>query len=302
LHCVFSCWSDGSEGGLCVFSVFAKFQQNFRSNLANQPSTSSALPQHSMVFTGIVEEMGTVVGLVKDPDMQLWDGSRGEGWVLTVSADITLSTESMYVGVSIAVNGTCLTATSYDLDASPKTCAFGLSPETLRRTNLHLLATGDLVNMERSMKASARNSGHFVQGHVDGVGTIVKKWTEGDSLWIRVQTIPDIIKYVVPKGYIAVDGTSLTVCEVNAQECWFTFMLVEYTQKHIVVPLKKEDGTGIVNLEVDVLGKYVDRSMANVLERLNVLETNAKGLKVAVVGGMGLMCLMVGYRLFLGRR
>ena len=117
------------------------------------------------------------------------------------------------------------------------------------------------------MKASARNSGHFVQGHVDGVGTIVKKWVEGDSLWIRVSAPSAITRYLVPKGYVAVDGTSLTVCDVNVAEGWFTFMLVEYTQKHIVVPLKSDDGTGKVNIEVDVLGKYVERSMRSMLER-----------------------------------
>ena len=225
-----------------------------------------------MVFTGIVEEMGTVVSLVELSDMVLWDGSRGTGWVLTVAADVTLAPESMYVGVSIAVNGTCLTATSFDLESSPRTCAFGLSPETLRRTNLGGLSAGDKVNMERSMKASARNSGHFVQGHVDGVGTIVKKWVEGDSLWIRVSAPSAITRYLVPKGYVAVDGTSLTVCDVNVAEGWFTFMLVEYTQKHIVVPLKSDDGTGKVNIEVDVLGKYVERSMRSMLERLAKVE------------------------------
>ena len=226
-----------------------------------------------MVFTGIVEEMGTVVSLTEHSNMLLWDGSHGTGWVLTVNADITLSPESMYIGVSIAVNGTCLTATEYDLESVPRVCSFGLSPETLRRTNLERLKPGEKVNMERSMKADSRNSGHFVQGHVDGTGTIIKKWVEGDSLWIRVQTPPEITKYLVPKGYVAVDGTSLTVCEVNTTENWFTFMLVEYTQKHIVVPLKLDDGTGIVNIEVDVLGKYVERSMVSTLERLDVIES-----------------------------
>ena len=241
-----------------------------------------------MVFTGIVEEMGTVVSLAQLADMVLWDGSRGAGWVLTVQADVTLAPESMYVGVSIAVNGTCLTATSFSApeEGVPRTCAFGLSPETLRRTNLGGLKAGDRVNMERSMKASARNSGHFVQGHVDGVGTIAKKWVEGDSLWIRVAAPPAITRYLVPKGYVAVDGTSLTVCDVNVAEGWFTFMLVEYTQKHIVVPLKPADGTGKVNIEVDVLGKYVERSMSSVLERLARVEL-VLGLGDGVGGGGG---------------
>ena len=255
---------------------YYQYSTNTTSNLANYtPKPFQVfLLAPAMVFTGIVEEMGTVISLVEKDGMVLWDGSKGTGWVLTVSANVTLSTESMYVGVSIAVNGTCLTATEYDLEAEPRWCSFGLSPETLRCTNLERLQPGDKVNMERSMKAESRNSGHFVQGHVDGVGTIIKKWVEGDSLWIRVQTTPEIIKYLVPKGYVAVDGTSLTVCEVNTTENWFTFMLVEYTQKHIVVPLKSDDGTGVVNLEVDVLGKYVERSMAAVLERLDAIESH----------------------------
>ncbi len=240
-----------------------------------------------MVFTGIVEEMGTVVSLEERHDMALWDGSRGTGWVLTVRADVTLAPDSTYEGCSIAVNGTCLTATAFDLAAgAPRTVAFGLSPETLRRTNLGGLRPGDKVNMERSMQASARNSGHFVQGHVDGVGTLVQKWVEGDSLWVRVRAPPEIVRYLVPKGYVAVDGTSLTVCDVNLQEHWFTFMLVEYTQKHIVVPLKPADGTGRVNIEVDVLGKYVERSMASVLQRLAVVEAKL-GITAGAGGGAG---------------
>ena len=141
-----------------------------------------------MVFTGIVE-MGTVVDLQEKDDMELWDGSRGSGWVLTVHADVVLEPASTYIGCSIAVNGTCLTATAFDLEAEPRVCSFGLSPETLRRTNLGQLSAGDKVNLERSMKASARNSGHFVQGHVDDVGTITKTWTEGDSLWVRVSVL-----------------------------------------------------------------------------------------------------------------
>jgi riboflavin synthase len=245
-----------------------------------------------MVFTGIVEEMGEVVSLEKHSSMTLWDGSIGEGWILKVAADVTYSKESMYEGVSIAVNGTCLTATSYDIESTIKTCDFGLSPETLRRTNLHLLKKGDPVNMERSMKGSSRNSGHFVQGHVDGVGTVIKKWVEGDSLWIRVSTTPDIMKYIVTKGYIAVDGTSLTVCEVNNKEHWFTFMLVEYTQKHIIVPLKKDDGSGIVNLEVDVLGKYVERSMTDVLQRLESVENQVSTIKNVLVPGLLVVSLI----------
>ena len=99
--------------------------------------------------------------------------------------------------------------------------------------------------------------GHFVQGHVDGTGEIVLFKTEGDSLWVKVKTSPDLMKYIVPKGFIAVDGTSLTVVKVYDDESCFDFMLVAYTQQKVVIPTKKVGDR--VNLEVDILGKYVER-------------------------------------------
>eukprot|EP00262_Sarcandra_glabra_P021814 TRINITY_DN9377_c0_g1_i3.p1 TRINITY_DN9377_c0_g1~~TRINITY_DN9377_c0_g1_i3.p1 ORF type:complete len:141 (+),score=25.41 TRINITY_DN9377_c0_g1_i3:435-857(+) len=116
---------------------------------------------------------------------------------------------------------------------------------------------GSLVNLERSLQPSSRMGGHFVQGHVDGTGEIVSIVLEGDSMWIKVRTSPELLKFIVPKGYIAVDGTSLTVVKVYDEEGCFDFMLVAYTQQKIVVALKKVGEK--VNLEVDVLGKYVER-------------------------------------------
>lgn len=120
-----------------------------------------------MVFTGIVEELGIVVSNRISDSVRLWDGSVGQGWLLTVQARLAL--EGAYEGCSIAVNGTCLTVTEFSEDSF----TVGLAPETLLRTNLGELATGDPVNLERSMKGDARISGHNVQGHVDGTGSIL---------------------------------------------------------------------------------------------------------------------------------
>jgi riboflavin synthase len=137
----------------------------------------------------------------------------------------------------------------------------GLSPETLRKTSLIELKTGSLVNLERAVQPDSRMGGHFVQGHVDGTGMIVEKEPEGDSLWIKVKADKGLLKYIVPKGFIAVDGTSLTVVDVMEEEECFNFMLVAYTQQKVVVPLKEVGQK--VNLEVDILGKYVERLLSS---------------------------------------
>jgi len=216
------------------------------------------------MFTGIVEEMGVVLELYVSDDLVLWDGSRGTGTVLKVNCGKVL--QQCYLGASIAVNGVCLTVTAFDESSA----TFGLAPETLRRTNLGDLKCGSKVNLERSATIGDRNSGHFVQGHVDCTGTISKKYPENDSLWIEVTVPAEYVNYIVEKGYIAIDGTSLTVCSVDAKTCTFTFMLVQYTQLHVIIP-KKEVGDK-VNIEVDVLGKYSHRAVAAVTDRMNKLE------------------------------
>ena len=129
---------------------------------------------------------------------------------------------------------------------------------------------GDLVNVERALPADGRNSGHFVQGHVDDIGIIEELRPDGDSLWVRVRPPARLMPYIVPKGFIAIDGTSLTVCNVNAAEGWFDFMLIAFTQQKVVIP-KKAVGDA-VNLEVDVLAKYVEQGLKAVTARLDVLE------------------------------
>ncbi|CAK8565844.1 unnamed protein product [Lathyrus sativus] len=200
------------------------------------------------LFTGLVEEIGTVKQIGASPD---------GGFDLKVNATTVL--DGINLGDSIAVNGTCLTVTEFDTKTSDFTV--GLAPETLRKTSLSELEAGSQVNLERAVTPVTRMGGHFVQGHVDGTGEIVSMVPEGDSLWVKIKVEKELLKYIVPKGFIAVDGTSLTVVDVFDDEVCFNFMLVAYTQDKIVVPLKKFGQK--VNLEVDILGKYVERLLSS---------------------------------------
>lgn len=244
-----------------------------------------------MVFTGIVEEMGTVAKIERKADLEMWDGSKSEGFILRIKCKIAL--DGAYIGCSIAVNGTCLTVTAFDKEAFEVNCA----PETLRRTDLGDLEVGSLVNLERSMAGSDRNSGHVVQGHVDEAGKILEFKPEGDSLWVRISLSDDLLPFVVPKGYIAVDGTSLTVCEVNREERWFNLMLIAHTQKCIVVPKKKVGER--VNLEADCIGKYAATAVGNVRGELKQLE---KSLRLTQALAAAAMCVAATCCAMLARR
>ncbi len=241
-----------------------------------------------MVFSGIVRERGRVVSLEERDDVTQWDGSVSKGTIMVVAMDKGL--EGSYVGCSIAINGVCLTATV--LDAKAKTATFGLAPETLSRSNLGALRPGSLVNVEPSLKADAMNSGHYVQGHVDGTGVILEKRKDKESLWVRIGRVPEkLMAGIVEKGYIAVDGTSLTVCRVNSSERWFELMLVSHTQQIIVLPLKEIGET--VNLEVDVMGKYAARASEPLKKRMRRAEVVLFGLAVGVAALAGYVLLSV---------
>jgi riboflavin synthase len=194
------------------------------------------------MFTGIVEEIGTVQALAQ----------REGGWQLVVRGPLAAS--DSHPGDSVAVNGVCLTV----VQRSGDDLTFGLAPETLARSNLGDLKPGSGANLERALPATGRVGGHFVQGHVDGTGLLAERTPDGDSLRIAVQTTPDLLRYLVPKGYVAVDGTSLTVIDVLRDR--FTFMLVAYTRQHIVLPGLPLGAR--VNLEVDVLAKYAEKFLA----------------------------------------
>jgi len=191
------------------------------------------------MFTGIVEELGRVQAC----------SPSGNGFDLSVKCTTVL--DGTQLGDSIAVNGVCLTVTTLQADSFTA----GLAPETRSRTNLDKLSQGDAVNLERSVTPSTRMGGHFVQGHVDATGTIKEFRKDQDALWVSINAPEDLMRYIVTKGYITLDGTSLTV--VDTGKNWFNVTLVAYTQQHIVMPNKAIGDK--VNIEVDVLGKYVER-------------------------------------------
>ncbi|XP_071692347.1 riboflavin synthase-like isoform X1 [Rutidosis leptorrhynchoides] len=220
----------------------------FKSHTAKLNQSVACRTQINSLFTGIVDEMGEV--------RQLGFDESGESLDMIIRSPTVL--QDVNLGDSIAVNGTCLTVTEFNSERLE--FKVGLAPETLRKTSLVELEKGSVVNLERAVKPSTRMGGHFVQGHVDGTGEIVSLDPEGDSLWVKVKTSPEILKFIVPKGFIAVDGTSLTVVNVFDEESCFNFMLVEYTQQKVVIALKKVGQK--VNLEVDILGKYVERLLS----------------------------------------
>ncbi len=198
------------------------------------------------MFTGIVEELGQVLAC----------SPTSSGFDLSIKCNTVLADTRL--GDSIAVNGVCLTVT--ELTESSFTA--GLAPETRSRTNLDQLKTGAPVNLERSVTPSTRMGGHFVQGHVDATGSIKSFRKDQDALWVAIEVPVELMRYIVTKGYITLDGTSLTV--VDTGENWFNVTLVAYTQQHIVMPTKSEGD--LVNIEVDVLGKYVER----IIEHKNI--------------------------------
>lgn len=190
------------------------------------------------MFTGIVEEVGRVRAL-----------RAGAEPSLTVEAEVVLG--GTRLGDSISINGACLTVTALGHD----NFTVGLMPETLRRTNLGQLRAGDSVNLERALALGARLGGHFVQGHIDGTGRLADVRQEGQALVLRFTAPPEVMRYVVPKGFIAVDGISLTV--VDSDRGSFSVSLVTFTQLNVTLSAKRPGYT--VNLETDILGKYVER-------------------------------------------
>ena len=187
------------------------------------------------MFTGIVEELGEVVS-VSDTRLVV----RGP----LVTSDATY-------GASIAVNGCCLTVTDLDGD----TFAADVMVETFKRTSLGALAPGDPVNLERPMRADGRFGGHVVQGHVDGLGVVASARDEGFARVVTIEAEPDLLRYVVEKGSIAIDGVSLTVATVD--DGGFTVSLIPETLERTT--LGAATPGRVVNLEVDVLAKYVEK-------------------------------------------
>jgi len=190
------------------------------------------------LFTGIIEEIGTI--------QRVAGGTAGQ---LVVAAQTVL--ESTRVGDSIAVNGVCLTVTRLEKRAF----AVDVMPQTLRQSNLGRLHVGSAVNLERAVQPSGRLGGHLVQGHSDSIGQIVRTMHEQNALWVTITAPPEVMRYIVPRAFIAVDGASLTVAQVETDR--FAVSLIPHTQAHITLP--QQPIGAVVNLEVDIVAKYVER-------------------------------------------
>ena len=191
------------------------------------------------MFTGIVEEMGQVEGI-----------QRGkQSAVLTIRAKTVL--EGTKIGDSIAVNGVCLTVTSLLSDRF----SADVMHETLDRTALAGLRRGSLVNLERAMAADGRFGGHIVAGHIDGTGRITRIKRDDNAVWYTVQAAPQLLRYIVEKGSIAMDGISLTVARV--EETAFSISAIPHTVAQTALQNRREGD--LVNLETDIIGKYVEK-------------------------------------------
>lgn len=194
------------------------------------------------MFTGLVEEIGIVESVKKGP----------KSATITIKAKKVL--EDTELGDSIATNGVCLTVTSFTSDG------FGVDvmAETMRKSNLNNLSPGNKVNLERALRLGDRLGGHIVSGHIDGLGTVRDFRREDNAIWVSIAAPPDILKYIINKGSIAVDGISLTVAYLD-DEC-FGVSIIPHTGDETTL-LEKNIGDK-VNLEVDMIGKYVEGLMS----------------------------------------
>jgi len=191
------------------------------------------------MFTGLVEEVGTIKEV------------RPAGKAVHLSIKASKVLEGVQLGDSIACNGICLTVTHFDKDSF----TVDAIPETMRRTTLHELAAGSPINLERAMAMGQRFGGHIVSGHVDGVGRIVSIVEEDIAKVVRISAPSEVLRYVVEKGSITIDGISLTVMDVDSES--FRVSIIPHTWMVTVLRHRRVGST--VNLECDIIGKYVER-------------------------------------------
>lgn len=195
------------------------------------------------IFTGIIEELGVVKSIA----------INGASGCITIKAKKVL--EGTQLGDSIAVNGTCLTVTSINSDGF----SADVMAETVKRTSLSQVGKGDLVNLERAMILNGRFGGHIVSGHIDGTGTITKYTKEENAIWVTIKAPDEILDLIVEKGSICIDGISLTVATVSDQD--FQVSIIPHTAKETTLIHKKVGN--LVNLENDIVGKYIKKLMEN---------------------------------------
>ena len=193
------------------------------------------------MFTGLVAELGTVQRLAR----------QGNSYHMTVGAKKVLT--NLKIGDSVAVNGACLTVVRMDEGGFTA----DVMPETVRLTNIGSLQPGSKVNLERTLRLCDGLDGHIVSGHVEGLGTISEQRPEGIAVVVTIATPPELLKYIIKKGSIAIDGISLTVTEVT--DTSFSVSLIPHTAKETTLGFKKVGDS--VNLETDILGKYVERML-----------------------------------------
>lgn len=191
------------------------------------------------MFTGIVEEQGTIKRVTKNRNS------------LTLTIEGALITSDVSIGDSIAVNGVCLTVTSF----GSGWFTVDVIPETFRGSSLADITVGSRINLERAMSAGGRFGGHFVSGHIDIVGTIARIWEEDNARYVSINVADEGLKYIALKGSICVDGTSLTVFDVNSNS--FVISLIPETRRATILGEKKQGD--LVNVEYDMLAKYMDR-------------------------------------------
>lgn len=195
------------------------------------------------MFTGIVEEVGRVQSIRREP----------ANAVLTIAASKVL--EDVHLGDSIAVCGVCLTVTSFTSSAFTA----DVMHETLNRSSLGALKPGSPVNLERAMPANGRFGGHIVSGHIDGTGRITRIRPDGNAIWYTVSATPSLLRYIVEKGSIAIDGISLTVAAVTGRD--FSVSIIPHTQGQTTLSARRVGDT--VNLETDCIGKYVEKLLGS---------------------------------------
>ena len=195
------------------------------------------------IFTGIIEELGVVKSIA----------INGASGCITIKAQKVL--EGTKLGDSIAVNGTCLTVTSINSDGF----SADVMAETVRRTSLSQVGKGDMVNLERAMILNGRFGGHIVSGHIDGTGTITKYTKEENAIWVTIKAPEEILDLIVEKGSICIDGISLTVATVSDRD--FQVSIIPHTAKETTLIHKKVGS--LVNLENDIVGKYIKKLMEN---------------------------------------
>ena len=193
------------------------------------------------MFTGIIEEVGTVKTVKRSSNSSF----------IEIQAEKVL--EDVSIGDSIAVNGVCLTVTHFGVGVFQA----DVMNETLSRSSLGSLASGSPVNLERAMAAKGRFGGHIVSGHIDGTGTVTDVRNDGIAVWYTISASPGILRYIVEKGSIAIDGISLTVAKVT--DTSFSVSIISHTASQTTLATKKKGDT--VNLENDIIGKYVEKLM-----------------------------------------